>query len=89
MASTTTGRRQRTWWKDAAVYQIYPSSFLDTNGDGIGDLMGIINKVEYLKTLGVDVVWLSPSASSSCFCLVPLADGFVGSLQESPEGHGI
>lgn len=52
----------RAWWKDAAVYQIYPSSFNDTNGDGIGDLLGIIEKLDYLEKLGVDVVWLSPSA---------------------------
>ncbi|MFX3623418.1 MAG: alpha-glucosidase [Ectobacillus sp.] len=48
------------WWKKATVYQIYPRSFMDSNGDGIGDLQGIISKLDYLKTLGVDVVWLSP-----------------------------
>ena len=48
------------WWKKSVVYQIYPKSFLDTNGDGIGDLQGIINKLDYLKTLGIDVLWLSP-----------------------------
>lgn len=57
-------RPYRAWWKDAAVYQIYPSSFNDTNGDGIGDLRGIIEKLDYLKKLGVNVVWLSPSALS-------------------------
>ncbi|HZL90885.1 MAG TPA: alpha-glucosidase [Pirellulaceae bacterium] len=51
---------KRRWWKECVVYQIYPRSFLDTNGDGIGDLRGIIAKLDYLKTLGVDVVWLSP-----------------------------
>lgn len=63
--STLHGPRRpyRAWWKDAAVYQIYPSSFNDTNGDGIGDLPGIIEKLDYLKELGVNVVWLSPSAS--------------------------
>lgn len=55
-------RPYRAWWKDAAVYQIYPSSFKDTNGDGVGDLRGIIEKLDYLKKLSVDVVWLSPSA---------------------------
>lgn len=55
-------RPYRAWWKNAAVYQIYPSSFNDTNGDGIGDLPGIIEKLDYLKELGVNVVWLSPSA---------------------------
>ena len=48
------------WWKKAVVYQIYPKSFYDTNGDGIGDLPGIIEKLPYIKTLGVDVIWLSP-----------------------------
>lgn len=48
------------WWKEGIVYQIYPRSFKDTNGDGIGDLRGIIEKLDYLKTLGVDILWLSP-----------------------------
>ncbi len=51
---------QRKWWKEAVVYQIYPRSFCDANGDGVGDLRGIISKLDYLKELGVDVVWLSP-----------------------------
>lgn len=50
----------RQWWKESVVYQIYPRSFMDSNGDGIGDLQGIISRLDYLKTLGVDVVWLSP-----------------------------
>ena len=49
-----------TWWKEAVVYQIYPRSFKDSNGDGIGDLPGIINKLDYIKSLGVDVMWLCP-----------------------------
>ncbi|NLN65590.1 MAG: hypothetical protein GX144_09335 [Clostridiaceae bacterium] len=48
------------WWKEAVVYQIYPRSFCDTNGDGIGDIPGIISKLDYLKALGIDVIWLSP-----------------------------
>ncbi len=48
------------WWHDAVVYQIYPRSFCDSNNDGIGDLKGIISKLDYLKTLGVNVIWLSP-----------------------------
>ena len=48
------------WWKEAVFYQIYPRSFADSNGDGIGDLQGIIGKLDYLKELGVDVLWLSP-----------------------------
>lgn len=51
---------KRTWWKEAVVYQIYPRSFMDSDGDGIGDLKGITSKLDYLKELGVDVVWLSP-----------------------------
>jgi oligo-1,6-glucosidase len=50
----------KTWWKECVVYQIYPRSFYDSNGDGIGDLRGILQKLDYLKELGVDVVWLCP-----------------------------
>ncbi|ASA26181.1 glycoside hydrolase family 13 protein [Paenibacillus donghaensis] len=50
----------RTFWKEAVVYQIYPRSFQDSNGDGIGDLRGIISRLDYLQKLGIDVVWLSP-----------------------------
>jgi oligo-1,6-glucosidase len=51
---------KRNWWKEVVVYQLYPRSFKDTNGDGIGDLKGIIEKLDYIKSLGVDVVWLNP-----------------------------
>lgn len=51
---------EKTWWKEAVVYQIYPRSFKDSNGDGIGDLNGITEKLDYLKELGIDVIWLSP-----------------------------
>ena len=51
---------KRKWWHDKTAYQIYPKSFLDTNGDGIGDLKGIISKLDYLKDLGIDIIWLSP-----------------------------
>lgn len=51
---------QKKWWHDKVAYQIYPKSFCDTNGDGIGDLRGIISKLDYLKKLGVDIIWLSP-----------------------------
>ncbi len=50
----------KCWWKEAVIYQIYPRSFMDSNGDGIGDLKGITQKLDYLKELGVDAVWLSP-----------------------------
>ena len=51
---------KKNWWHDKVAYQIYPKSFLDSNGDGIGDLRGIISKLDYLKDLGVDIIWLSP-----------------------------
>lgn len=51
---------EKKWWHDKTAYQIYPKSFLDTNGDGIGDLRGIISKLDYLKDLGIDIIWLSP-----------------------------
>lgn len=59
---------ERKWWHDKVAYQIYPKSFFDSNGDGIGDLPGIIQKLDYLKDLGVDIVWISPCYPS------PLAD---------------
>ena len=58
----------KKWWHDKVAYQIYPKSFYDSNGDGIGDLPGIISKLDYLKDLGIDIIWLSP-----CYCS-PLAD---------------
>ena len=51
---------KKTWWKEQVIYQIYPRSFNDSNGDGIGDIPGIIEKLDYLKNLGVDIIWLSP-----------------------------
>lgn len=57
---------KRTWWKEAVVYQIYPRSFMDSNGDGIGDLQGIISRLDYLNYLGIDVIWLSPVYKSPC-----------------------
>lgn len=50
----------KKWWKESSIYQIYPASFKDSNGDGIGDLRGVISKLDYVKTLGVDMVWLNP-----------------------------
>ncbi len=55
---------QKSWWKEAIVYQVYPRSFKDSNADGIGDLQGIISKLDYLRDLGVDVIWLSPHFKS-------------------------
>src|SRR3954466_9657941 len=61
--------RDPEWWRQAVVYQIYPRSFADSNGDGVGDLAGVTSKVRYLASLGVDAVWLSPFYPSA------LADG--------------
>src|SRR5258708_35651242 len=52
--------RDRPWWKNAVIYEIYPRSFADTNGDGIGDLNGIIQHLDYLQDLGVDAIWITP-----------------------------
>ena len=54
------GNETKAWWKEAVIYQIYPRSFADSNGDGIGDLNGITEHLPYLEKLGVDVLWLSP-----------------------------
>src|SRR5450432_1207960 len=54
----------RKWWKEAVVYQVYPRSFKDSNGDGIGDLKGITSKLDYIQGLGVNVIWLSPHYDS-------------------------
>jgi alpha-glucosidase len=59
---------ETTWWKHGIVYQIYPRSFQDTNGDGIGDLKGICERLDYLTWLGVDAIWISPIYPS------PMAD---------------
>jgi hypothetical protein len=67
-APPTTFVPTRAWWKSAVVYQIYPISFSDSNGDGLGDLPGIKGRLGYLRELGVDVLWLSPIYRS------PLAD---------------
>ncbi|KAG0645308.1 Alpha-glucosidase [Hyphodiscus hymeniophilus] len=55
---------ERVWWKDGTVYQIYPASYKDSTGDGLGDIPGIISKIDYIKDLGVDIVWLSPMYES-------------------------
>ena len=57
-------KNKRVWWKEAIVYQIYPRSFQDSNGDGIGDLQGIIYRLNYIHSLGVDVIWLNPIFAS-------------------------
>ena len=55
---------ERVWWKEAVGYQIYPRSFKDSNNDGIGDIIGIISKLDYLKELGIDVIWVCPMYKS-------------------------
>ncbi|MBE6043828.1 glycoside hydrolase family 13 protein [Clostridium thermopalmarium] len=55
---------KKTWWKEAVAYEVYPRSFKDSNGDGIGDLQGIISKLDYLKDLGIDVIWICPMYKS-------------------------
>ncbi len=55
------------WWRDGVIYQIYPRSYMDTTGDGIGDLPGITSKLDYIKDLGVDAIWLSPVYPSPDF----------------------
>ena len=54
---------EKKWWQSAVVYQIYPKSFQDSNGDGVGDLRGIMERLEYLGKLGIDAIWLSRSAN--------------------------
>ena len=55
---------EKNWWKEAVAYQVYPRSFNDSNNDGIGDLPGMVEKLDYLKDLGIDVIWLSPMYKS-------------------------
>ena len=57
---------EKQWWQNRTAYQIYPKSFLDTNGDGIGDIPGIIEKLDYLKDLGIGILWISPVYVSPC-----------------------
>ena len=64
MAFETSSTPEKVWWKEAVVYQIYPASFKGSNGDGLGDVPGIISKIPYIKSLGVDTIWLSPIFAS-------------------------
>ena len=84
-------KTKRGWWKSAVFYQIYPKSFQDTNGDGIGDLQGIISRLDYLKELGIDGIWLSPVCQSpqvdngydvSDYCAI---DPMFGSMEDMEE----
>ena len=60
-------KQRQHWWKDAVIYQIYLPSFKDTNGDGYGDLRGVIEKLEYLVDLGINIIWLSPIFESPMY----------------------
>ncbi len=62
--SHATGTAGRDWWREAVIYQVYPRSFFDSNGDGVGDLPGICDKLDYISQLGVDIVWISPFFTS-------------------------
>lgn len=74
----------RAWWKSSSVYQIYPASFFDSNGDGMGDIPGITSKLDYIAALGVDIVWVSPFFKS------PMVDnGYdISDYREVNEGFG-
>jgi 1,4-alpha-glucan branching enzyme len=67
-AEWTGAMTEMSWWKSAVIYQIYPCSFQDTDGDGVGDLRGIVRRIPYLIELGVDAIWISPIFRS------PMAD---------------
>jgi len=60
MTSRDPAQQNRDWWRGATIYQIYPRSFADSNGDGVGDLQGIVARLDYVRDLGVDAIWLSP-----------------------------
>ena len=60
---------KKEWWKESVVYQIYPKSFMDSDNDGMGDIRGIINKLDYLKELGINIIWICPIYKS------PMDDG--------------
>ena len=64
MSNIILDKSKHGWWKSAVFYQIYPKSFQDTNADGIGDLRGIITRLDYLQELGIDGIWLSPVCQS-------------------------
>ena len=84
-------KSKRGWWKSAVFYQIYPKSFQDTNGDGIGDLKGIISRLDYLQKLGIDGIWLSPVCQSpqvdngydvSDYCAIDPMFGTMADMEE-------
>ena len=91
MARIPLNKRKAGWWKDAVLYQIYPKSFLDTTGSGVGDLRGVIAKLDYLEELGIDGIWLSPVCASpqvdngydiSDYCAVDPMFGSMADMEE-------
>ncbi len=62
--------QQRQWWKEGVVYQIYPASFKDSNGDGVGDIQGIISKLDYIQNLGATILWICPMYDSYVYTSV-------------------
>ena len=91
MAKLLLDKSKRDWWKSAVFYQIYPKSFQDTTGSGVGDLRGIISRLDYLETLGIDGIWLSPVCESpqvdngydiSDYCAV---DPMFGTMEDMEE----
>ena len=91
MAKLLLNKREYGWWKSAVFYQIYPKSFQDTDGDGVGDLRGIISRLDYLETLGIDGIWLSPVCASpqvdngydiSDYCAVDPMFGTMADMEE-------
>ena len=73
----------KKWWKSAVVYQIYPKSFQDSNGDGIGDIPGIINRLDYLQDLGIGAIWLSPVCRSPTIFFVSETINFLSSCKNT------
>ena len=63
-------KTKKDWWKSAVFYQVYPKSFQDTDGDGFGDLQGVIGRLDYLEKLGIDGIWLSVTVGDALTCLV-------------------
>jgi len=91
MAKQKLDKTKYGWWKSAVFYQIYPKSFQDTNGDGVGDLRGIISRLDYLETLGIDGIWLSPVCASpqvdngydiSDYCAIDPMFGTMADMEE-------
>ncbi len=76
---------EKLWWRDGIVYQIYPASFKDSNGDGLGDIPGILSKIDYLKDLGIDIIWVSPMYVATVYVLSVLAYAYQLSRFDSPQ----